>query len=480
MFRRSSAFFLATLLLAPLTANANINSLQGHAWLDHYRNDIKPWFTHPTALGEPVGNFPTFRDLTGTPNNQLRYTRMLSRQIYSYAMGYQLTGDAQLLRLAYAGKAWLQQHAQHEQGGYYPQLDESGEVVPAQMQTAQDQAYSLVGLSALYAVSRDPEAKAEMDEMRELILRGPYWDSDNGTVRDALDPSYTQPLEFAQPGNDLVSVVDQLNGYLLLYFNQNPNPNERKALLREIRTITDRLVSGFWQDGIFWDTDINRSDFNAPHVDIGHTIKTYWLLSEVDRYWAETFGGNPYRQLVRGYGSQVLAAAFNKETNAWNMRFAGRFDATTNPNPDWWPFCEANQFASRLALEDGKWVSVLKKTGDFWLNGNFIDRGRAIRGIREGIKGDGSLWGDVDGWNSKQNQWKNGYHETEHAVIMYLMSQARSKQPAVLYFAVPSSQLASFKPQPYLFRGEAYKVEPLAYLDDLGLVQVRVTFRNIR
>ena len=106
--------------------------------------------------------------------------------------------------------------------------------------------------------------------------------------------------------------------------------------------------------------------------------------------------------------------------------------------------------------------------------------GVADRGIREGIKGDGSLWGDVDGWNSKQNQWKNGYHETEHAVIMYLMSQARNKQPATLYFAVPLTQLSSFKPQPYLFGGEAYKIEPLAYLDDLGLVQVRVTFRNIR
>lgn len=474
---RTALAVAAVFLAAPSGAS---NGLTGEDWVNHFQHDIKPWFLDAGALGAPVGNFPTFRDLTGAESRSPRFVRMMGRQIYTYAMGYNLTGDPALLRAAYAGMEWQLAHAKHGAGGFYPLLDEQGIAIPGQLLTAQDQAYSQVGMSAIYTVSRDPRAKAEMDEMREMILRGRYWDEVEGTVKDAFNENYAEEASFEAPGNDLVSVLDQLNSYLMLYFNQNPNPTEKMAQLQELKLLADRVVNGFWQDGIFWNTDENRTDYDASHVDTGHTIKAYWLLGEIDRYWAEAYGSHPYRDLVERYGNAVLHAAYNPDTHAWNQRFEQDYRVTSGIDPAWWIFCEADQFAARQSLSDKSMAEILKSTSDFWLNGNFIDRGRPVRGIREGIRADGSLWGDVDSWDSKQNHWKNGYHETEQALVLYLMTQARNNKQADLYFAVPRDQLATFKPQPYYFRADVLKIQELTELPDLGLVQVKVTFKKIR
>src|SRR6056297_2787144 len=69
-------------------------------WVDHLEDDLLPYWTMEAARGDPVGNFPTYRTMTGevaTPTQ--RRPRMLSRQTYAYSIGYLLTGDPELLRL---------------------------------------------------------------------------------------------------------------------------------------------------------------------------------------------------------------------------------------------------------------------------------------------------------------------------------------------------------------------------------------------
>ena len=454
--------------------------LSGDTWVAHYNQDIKPWYLDAGAQGVPAGNFPSYRQLTGVEARSPRFVRMLGRQTYTYAMGFNLTGDDRLLRLAFAGMNWQLDHARHDGGGFYPLLDEQGRTIPGYPLSAQDQAYSQVGLAAIYAVTRDARAKAELDAMRHLILRGIYWDADKGTVKDAFTDNYGDESGFEAPGNDLVSVLDQINSYLLLYQNQNPDGQEKLAQLDELKLLADRVVDGFWADGVFWNTDENRSDYGASHVDVGHTVKAYWLLNEIGRKWARIHGHDPYRWLVQRYGQAVLGAAFNSETNAWNQRFDEDYRVTHGSDPAWWIFCEADQFAGRLAMENPAWLYVLKRTTDFWLDGNFIDRGRPQRGIREGIRGDGSLYGDNDVWESKQNNWKNGYHETEHALMMYLTMQARRGLPVTLYFAVTPAQLATFAPQPYYFEADVTSQEVVSDVNDLGLVKVKVEFTNLR
>jgi hypothetical protein len=44
------------------TSGPDISLLQtGQEWLTHVQQDLLPYWTTPVALGNPIGNFPTFR-----------------------------------------------------------------------------------------------------------------------------------------------------------------------------------------------------------------------------------------------------------------------------------------------------------------------------------------------------------------------------------------------------------------------------------
>src|SRR5438034_9200652 len=82
----------------------------GREWVTHIRQDLLPYWTTPVALGNPIGNFPTFRANDGSvidPRNPppevkeidkgetwllnrlgRQYTRTMSRQIYAYCVSY--------------------------------------------------------------------------------------------------------------------------------------------------------------------------------------------------------------------------------------------------------------------------------------------------------------------------------------------------------------------------------------------------------
>jgi hypothetical protein len=65
-----------------------INELPtGDVWLHHLKYDLLPFWTTPEALGNPVGNFPTYRDNDGKlikgsasdSDTDTEYVRMQSR-----------------------------------------------------------------------------------------------------------------------------------------------------------------------------------------------------------------------------------------------------------------------------------------------------------------------------------------------------------------------------------------------------------------
>ncbi|HRE87765.1 MAG TPA: hypothetical protein PK095_01380, partial [Myxococcota bacterium] len=39
--------------------------LSGDTWRTHWTNDIKPYWVSAAALGDPVGNYPTYRGMDG-------------------------------------------------------------------------------------------------------------------------------------------------------------------------------------------------------------------------------------------------------------------------------------------------------------------------------------------------------------------------------------------------------------------------------
>jgi mannose/cellobiose epimerase-like protein (N-acyl-D-glucosamine 2-epimerase family) len=449
-------------------------------WLAHWQEDIRPFWDNAAALGDPPGNYPTFRDMAGKPTAQgERYARMISRQVYTYAIGYALSGDASLLLKAKAGIDWLLAHAKHPGLGYHPILDAEGRPLPGNSKTAQDMAYCMLGFAAYHFVTGDEACEREILEMRELIMAGPFWDKGKGTVRDAMDGELKVEVEFKTPGNDLVAVLDQVNAYMLLFANQTRSPEYRRMFLDDLRRLADRLVAGFWERGIFWSTELNRTDYRADHVDVGHTVKAYWMLYEIDSQWFAASGLHPYLPLLQAHAKRLLTSAFANGLGPWGKYFDGAYDNIRADNPDWWMHCECDQFAARLSLADKSYVPMLERTTAFWLHSGFVDRGRPVRGIRSGIKWDGSLYGDDVEWDAKAHFWKNGYHETEHALVLYLLSCQLQEQPALLYFAVPRERAAAFQPRPYLFQGREVSHSDRGPIPGTGLQKIRIGFTDL-
>jgi hypothetical protein len=113
----------------------------GKEWVTHIQRDLLPYWTTPVALGNPVGNFPTFlandgslidpknlpkevRDIDSSETWLLnrvgrQYTRTMSRQIYAYCVAYHMTGDEQYLRYAKAGMDYMFTKMVDKDGVFY-------------------------------------------------------------------------------------------------------------------------------------------------------------------------------------------------------------------------------------------------------------------------------------------------------------------------------------------------------------------------
>ena len=104
---------IALLSVASFTVSANVTLPSGEDWINHASEGLAPYWLMPSAQGEPIGNFPTFRCDDGTlldvsnvcpeldrgwitPHFGKEFTRMKSRQTYAYGVLYHLTGDKHL------------------------------------------------------------------------------------------------------------------------------------------------------------------------------------------------------------------------------------------------------------------------------------------------------------------------------------------------------------------------------------------------
>src|SRR5690242_2331719 len=114
------ALWTLVLLVAPIaSALAQGYSLpSGSRWLAHLNKDLLPFWMSESALGNPIGAFPTFRcdDQTlydprrpcaevtrNTKQPSERSLVALSRQSYGYGVAFHLTGQLKYLNLMKAG-----------------------------------------------------------------------------------------------------------------------------------------------------------------------------------------------------------------------------------------------------------------------------------------------------------------------------------------------------------------------------------------
>lgn len=422
-------------------------ALQGNTWRDHWVDDLRPYWMQAAAWGTPEGNFPTYRGMDGSVQSPSeRRPRMIARQTYAYSVGFMLTGEERLLQLAHAGATWLMDHAVDPQGGCYELLQQDGSPQGSGPKYAQDTAYCALGLAAYYYVTRDPDAEAQVLALRDLLF-GPMWDEEHGRILDGLTADLSAPVNQTEAGaSELVAQLDPVNGFMLLVQPVLSDPARRAQFLDDMEALANVMLDQFWADGIFWGLDVNQGEYGTRHVDFGHTLKSYWMILQLDKRLPD----NPFHDFVMENAYTWVERAYDDANGRWGNRPTSATEVQWGS--DWWIYAEADQIAGTLNLIDYRYTDELAQTGAHWLS-DFVDDREAGEVIPT-IRRDGSPvypWPDSD--TAKCNLWKNGFHSSEHALVMYLLGRNLEGEPAELHFAVPSDEVSSFIATPYIFNG---------------------------
>ncbi len=458
--------------------------LEASTWVAHLEVDLLPYWRLPAAQGTPLGNFPTYRGMDGSPQGSTaRKPRMLGRQTYAYAVGYLMTGDEALLDLSRAGNDWLLAHAYDPaRGGWHADLDEAGAPMGDGAKFSQDMAYAAMGPAAYFFVTRDPAAEAAVLATRDLLFDpATYWDAANGRIRDGRSADLGS--EVAMAGGSLaswqlVAQLDPVTAFELLVQPVLTDPARRTQALQDLRTLQGTLVRSFHRDGIFWGATGTVGVYGSNHTDFGHILKAYWAVLQIDKRLSD----HPQAAFLAQQAPATLRRALDPTFGRWR-RAPTSLDTETANGSDWWAYAESDQLAATLALRDPTWLPVLAQTSANFRT-DYVDRSRAARELVPSVNAFGS-W--ASGWGTtstaKCNEWKSGFHSTEHALVLYLLGHWLAGTQAPLHFAFPAGQVAELAAaaRPYTFEGTVTRWEDQGALaSDPTRHHVVVWFEGLR
>jgi mannose/cellobiose epimerase-like protein (N-acyl-D-glucosamine 2-epimerase family) len=436
-------------------------------WRQHVTDELLPFWTTPDALGTPVGNFPTFRcndgsayraeapclELSKAPawiSTELArdYTRMKSRQTFLYGVAFHITGDERYLEYARAGVTWLREHAyEHDTGSAVTYWENGQPGPPADQRTTQDLAYAQVGLAFYYYLTRDPEVLADLVALERHIMTK-YWDPSPAPAGGMLR---WVNADGATPGGarrqELVSQLDPIHAYMLLLAPLLEDDQVARAWQKDMvqlaRVVKERFFAP--EHGMFFGTvhDPAARKLGTRHTDFGHSMKSLWMLYLV----GERTGERELVDFARPLIGPLLARAA-QPSGCWASEYGAR--GTIHPDSQWWIFAELDQAAATLAGREPSaepYARYLAKSYDCWFT-RFVDHKNH------------EVWPFVPAdWTEhifdakappKLNQWKNGYHSMEHALVAMITTAGLTGQRLPLYYAFvkvpPRARI-----QPYYF-----------------------------
>ncbi|MBT9312602.1 AGE family epimerase/isomerase [Leptothoe kymatousa] len=455
----------------------------GQQWLNHVQDDLLPFWTLPTALGDPMGNFPSVRCDNGTlvnPENpcaevqgfendwlikEEQYVVSLSRQIYTYGVAFHLTGERQYLDYAKAGVDYFRQHAfDREAGGAYGLWSaESNEWEPAlEDRNPQGQAYALMGIGYYYYLTRDPEVLPDILALKEFIF-DTYYNAELGILQWQLqDGEWGNALD-----KMLVAQLDQLNAYMMLLAPILPEP-ERTEWTQDMVWLSEIMLDQFYlqEENLFLLSALSPDTSSLlEETDFGHSIKTMWFM----RMIGILSGNQTLVDFAVNNGPKILERAYLSAPETWASGVLP--DGTINETRSWWVHAELDQFTASLALSEPTVAKYLPGTYNYWFN-YFVDPQF------------GEVWNNIDASTDepmedfpKQWPWKNGYHTFEHALVGYITSSQLHQEAAVLYYAFEQPpELDTI--HPYYYQGRVNEISIFPQPDSVPVYQVR--FSDIR
>jgi hypothetical protein len=82
----------------------------------------------------------------------------------------------------------------------------------------------------------------------------------------------------------------------------------------------------------------------------------------------------------------------------------------------------------------------------------------------------------------KYDEWKNEFHSTEQALVLFLVGKTLEKKEIKLYFAVDEKESTTFIAKPYVFYADEIsrkKIETME-IDHQTLQKIEVSFSGIK
>ena len=463
----------------------------GREWLIHLRQDLLPYWTTPIALGTPVGNFPTFRANDGSvidrahPAEELRnvdksetwllnrmgrqYTRTMSRQVYAYCVAYHMTGEEKYLQYAKQGIEYLYTNMRDKDGAFYTWIENGvrGPENPKQ-RTSQDMAYALMGPAMYYYLTRDPSVLDVM-LMTERYIFDQYG---QGAELRWINEKFVDLEETHLPTQrELVSQLDQINGYMLLTTTILEGKN-KETWLNQMLMLANTMKNDYYDQDLnqFWGR-IDRPEYKRlgqPHVDFGHTIKTLWMMLEIGM----RFNVVDLREFALANMPRVFREAYSKDCNTWIEKKLENGKLGTDRI--WWLHDELDQAAATLSLTDPSYSRYLIPAYRYWFF-DFVDlQGKDVWHGLTGRPGE-----PAKPMLLKAHLWKNAFHDFEHALVGYITSQALQGEPVRLYYAFKSEPKANMI-HPYFFSGKIGKINRADEVVLGSLKKVAVDFNDVR
>jgi mannose/cellobiose epimerase-like protein (N-acyl-D-glucosamine 2-epimerase family) len=474
---KNAKLTLLVLLVALFASSAWSQTVPpGERWLEHLNNELLPFWTTETALGGPLGAFPSIRCNDRTlydarrPCPEIppiflhqRFLVALSRQSFGYGVAYHLTGDPLYLMYMKAGIDFIRQNAMDRVNGGMAttqNLNKDSWGPSPELRTAQQLAYGLLGLSFYYYLTRDEDILHDILAVKDYIFD--KYGTPTGMLRWQL------PHKGAREEWSLVAQLDQMNSYLVLLTPILPEPIQsewKKNLLQLSNVMIEQFYSP--TDKLFFNNANQPTDkiLANTSTDFGHNAKALWMIR-----WAGLITGNgELLNFVRDNAQALIPRAYIMSCGCW----AGGLLAggTLDLDKPWWTYAELDQLAGTLALVEPSYTRYLGLAYNYWFT-YFVD------------KQYGEVWGSVNGkthaprrQSPKQWEWKNAYHSFEHALVGYIVAQQLNDKPVTLYYAFPKDELAKLA-KPYFYSGSIRSVEPVT--DSEGHRSQKVTFDNVR
>lgn len=396
--------------------------MRGDFWKRQVLEDIlQPWARH--GRDQEYGSFHTHLDQNWNKGDKdAKYPGMIARHLFSFAVGYHLTGEEKYLRQARETFDYLVQHAWDDQyGGWFFALDRSGQVLSADKDMFMH-AYAITGLAMYYIVTRDAEAKKYLDRTVDLFENN-AWDKEQG---GGYFQCLNRDLSLKDSDKMFSPQLAPVSGYLLYLYAATRQDKYLRISERILDLALTRMKdekSGWIMEGFSRDWE-PLEKVNAM-MNTGHNVEVAWMLM---RLYALN-GKESYLQEALRLNEQLLKYTFDQDAGIWYHKLRVDNPEMHSEDSPWWVQAYGNMFQLYLYahLKKEGYLHNFQKGAAFW-NGHFVDAKMGGEFLSVGREGN-----IING--HKAVVTKTSYHSVENGLLnmLYLDYWVNDKPITVFY-----------------------------------------------